>query len=432
MTTVKKAKNIKADDIKILNYTLIQNDRTIKRIEDWRTALKAAENVYNPKRWYLYNIYEELILDPHLTAVSEKRKLNVLKSDIKFLDANGKEDDAITKIIAMPFFRQMCFDILDKVSWGKTVCYFDHFSMDSVGYNLIPRKHLIPEKTMVIKAPFDDEGINWMDPVENKYILEAGLPKDFGLINRAAPYVIFKKNVIQDWSTYDEVYGFPFRKFTYDGTDLSVKTQLENIAKSTFRAPWAVMPREAELEIIQNIQNASSSDIFEKLAKFCDEQVSKLYLGNTLTTDAKGGQYKGAVHENGELRVAENDSYSLLAVLNTEFIKILENFGIKCAGGSFILEDRESQDLTQLMGIDKWLASFLPLSQNYFYETYGKPMPKAGEELIDIASERIEVTSDKSEVQPVTDPSKSKDKVSLSLKWKDRILSFFAKAPKRG
>ena len=40
-----------------------------------------------------------------------------------------------------------------------------------------------------------------------------------------------------------------------------------------------------------NTEKTSSTDLYERLARYCDEQVSKAILGQTLTSDSGGGSY---------------------------------------------------------------------------------------------------------------------------------------------
>ena len=49
----------------------------------------------------------------------------------------------------------------------------------------------------------------------------------------------------------------------------------------------------------------------------------------------EGGNYKGEVHEKAEMRIADSDRHFLLSILNTDFIRVMETFGIQTQGGWF-------------------------------------------------------------------------------------------------
>jgi len=417
----------KTDNIQILNYTLTQVDRSAKGIKEWRNALQSAENITNPRRKLLLDLYDEIILDTHLSAVMEKRKLNVLNSEIKFFDASGKENENIKTIINMPFFRQMCWDILDKIPFGFSLIYFDSLSIEGVGYNLIPRKNVLPERSIVIKEAYDDEGENFAVPPTSNYTIFAGQQRNLGLLAKAAPYVIFKKNAMQDWSTFAEIFGFPFRKATYSNGDIETANLLNKIMEATSRATHIVAPEGCNIEFVE-AKGASSGgvDIFKELSKFCDEQVSKLFLGNTMTTDAQGGNYKGEVHQNSELSFAESDKLYLLSELNTEFIKILECFGFKANGGyfNFVIE-KDNTALNQRFLIDSQLAGLIPIDDDYFYETYG--IPKPSKNTIDKPAED---EPDKTKQNNNSDTITLSNRISMSSLF-NSLRNFFDKAPHR-
>ncbi len=58
----------------VINELIIRSaDRCRKDIATWRAALINAESVYFPNRSRLYDVYEDIILDGHLTGIIAKR-----------------------------------------------------------------------------------------------------------------------------------------------------------------------------------------------------------------------------------------------------------------------------------------------------------------------------------------------------------------------
>ena len=60
-------------------------------IADYMAAIRAAENVDFSRRYKLYDLYSDILMDTHLSCVMEKRKNAVLCSEIEF-QRNGKPD----------------------------------------------------------------------------------------------------------------------------------------------------------------------------------------------------------------------------------------------------------------------------------------------------------------------------------------------------
>ena len=87
-------------------------------IADYMLAIRAFENVDYSRRFRLYDLYEDILMDTHLTSVIEKRKNAVLSSVIEFR-RNGKPDKAVNEQIRSPWFRRLIGDILDAKFWGS-------------------------------------------------------------------------------------------------------------------------------------------------------------------------------------------------------------------------------------------------------------------------------------------------------------------------
>ena len=70
--------------------------RRVYDIGDWRTALRAADNG-RPK--YLYNLFEDILIDGVLADAINKRIEAVLNADVVFLNGPGKEEPSIRSLI---------------------------------------------------------------------------------------------------------------------------------------------------------------------------------------------------------------------------------------------------------------------------------------------------------------------------------------------
>ncbi len=63
----------------------------------------------------------------------------------------------------------------------------------------------------------------------------------------------------------------------------------------------------------------------------CDKQISKGVLGQTMSTDAEGGQYKGDLHNEIRLEIRESDAAQLAATINRSLIRpyVMLNYGVQ-------------------------------------------------------------------------------------------------------
>ncbi len=123
-------------------------------IDEWRSALTQAENVYNPNRQRLYELYNEIILDPHLSAVMDKRIRAVRNRTVQFIGKDGKPDEAISELISQPWFFDLLLHAMEAIFWGHSLIEITRKADGSLSAVLIPRQNVIPEKGIVQLTPY--------------------------------------------------------------------------------------------------------------------------------------------------------------------------------------------------------------------------------------------------------------------------------------
>ena len=99
MDTIKNDINIK--DKKVRSNQLISSTipyvNTLYRIQSdlntFNNALIFAMNVHNPQRIELFRLYQDIMLDAHLSSVINTRKASVLSAGFILVDKDGKENE---------------------------------------------------------------------------------------------------------------------------------------------------------------------------------------------------------------------------------------------------------------------------------------------------------------------------------------------------
>lgn len=367
--------------VQVTNITQVQ--RGSADIEKWRNVQRSAESTTNPNRTGLYDLYADIELDDQVISAQVKRKSEILKKKVVFV-RNGKPDEQVMEQIKSGWFFNFMNELLDTVSWGNSLFQF-YREGDWIKYDLIPRKNVKPEKKIFVRNQNDSDGISYVDNPEYPNILEVNYFKKFGLLMMASPYVIYKRNGLGDFAEFAETFGQPMREGIYDGYDEEVRKKLISDLTNAGRGSVYVHPDGTKVNIIDTPFKASSTGIYDKLIEVCDKAVSKIYLGNTLTTEQgqNGARSLGEVHKEGEESINITDEIWVTNILNYDMIEIFANLGINTLGGEFQLVDKESVDLTKQIEIDNKLVNNigLPLSDDYFYETYGRPKPDNYDEL---------------------------------------------------
>lgn len=417
---------------------LTQTNRQSIDIAAYTTAIKQADNIKTPNRVKWYDICDELMTDAHLRAVIEKRKSAVLSIPIEF-QRGGKPDDKIGEQLRSPWFSKFLSDALDAQVFGFTLLQF-YVENGWINYDLIPRKHVEPVNRLILKNQGDTKGTPFEDFSDLVFV---GEQRNLGLLQAAAPYVIYKRNAMADWAQFCEIYGMPLIEGEYNSMDDEARQKLINDLFDRGANSSLVHPEGTSLKIHDSQTKAGSSELYKSFCEFCNSEVSKLILGNTLTTEAgdKGTQALGTVHRKVEEQIEQSDKQFILNLLNYQMSDVFASLGINTSGGEFSFVIARDNDLTARVNIDVQLKNMgLPIDDDYFYETYGIEKPANYEELKKQQSAAVETAHAPSQNAPTpvetshvasqkTDKTDKKDK-----NLKNRLSGFFAYPPrnKRG
>lgn len=343
-------------------------------IADYMAAVRAAENVDFPRRYKLYDLYSDILLDTHLSSVIEKRRNAVLCADIRFT-RDGKPDDTVNEQIKSPWFNRLVADIIDSRFWGFTLCQF-YRNGPWADYDLIPRKHVDPIRRLILRHQTDITGIPWDNYTD---LLFAGSPDDLGLLAKAAPWVIYKRNTTGDWAQFSEIFGMPIQEYIYDSDDEESRRRAMLDAAQAGSLAQFFHAKDTELRLTEAGNKTGSADVYERLCERCNSEISKLILGNTLTTEAaeKGTQALGTVHKKVEDKVALADRKYVLDVLNYDMADIFARLGIDTAAGEFVFPEKKDIDpATKISVLTQLRNSFsLPVSDDYLYAEFGIEKP---------------------------------------------------------
>ena len=404
-------------------------------ISDYTSAVKSAENVDYTRRYKLFDLYSDILMDTHLTCVIEKRKNAVLCSEIEFRK-NGKPDDKVNEQIASPWFSSLVADILDAKFWGFTLCQF-YKNGEWVNYDLIPRKHADPVRRIILRHQTDITGTSWDEYPD---LLFVGSEDELGLLAKAAPWVIYKRNTTADWAQFSEVFGMPIQEYIYDTNDDDARQRAINDAANAGSLAVFVHSKDTELQLREAGNKTGSADVYERLCERCNNEISKLILGNTLTTESSenGTQALGTVHKKIEDQVAKSDRRYVLNVLNYDMTEIFAAMGIDTTGGEFCFPDPKKVDANTKMSILSQLRNTfnLPIDDDYLYEEFGIDKPKNYEQLKKeyqvmaetIASAPVANKQEEDEEEEYNDKQQKQQEKKRT--FKDWFMRFFGFAPK--
>ncbi len=347
--------------------------RTRTSISDWRTAIKIAENVYNPKRVKLYNIYSEIILDSLLTSQVQNRKLRAISAPFELVNAKGEVDeDSLNLLKQSKWLSRLLEDLLDTIYWGYTVIEFYTTTAGEIDYRLIPRKHIIPESGQITKWEGDLEGIYYREMREyGSWILDFGKEKDLGLFNKTVPHVLMKRFAQSCWSELCEIYGIPPRIGKTNTQDPEMLGRMERMMREMGSAAWMIIDDTEEFEFAQGV--ATKGEVYESLIRLCNNEISLLFSGAVIGQDTKNGNESKETISIGLLdQLVESDKKQMAEWWNSTLLPGLFQIGLLPEGLTFRYPKQE--DLAALWKMTMDAADKFDVPPEFINDKFGIPV----------------------------------------------------------
>jgi hypothetical protein len=347
----------------------VQVHRLRQDVGKWRDALDKAENVYFPDRTQLLNIYADVVLDLHLSAVMQTRLNNVLGRPFKLQDKTGKENEAATELLKKPWFQKFCTYALEKIYYGHSLIEFPvPVDGEFQDCDLIDRQYVSPEMGIVRSMPGMITGTLYREDAQfTAWLIEVGDATDLGLLNKCCTMALYKKNVSGAWADFTEIFGMPFRAITTEaqGEDLE---ELNDLLREMGQNSYGVFPDDVKIEFIA--APTANERLYDTFIERANSELSKAILGQTMTTDNGSSKAQGEVHERVAASYTKADSDFLAGLINTKLLPFLLQHGYQVQGLKFAWDETEQlskaehfkivQGIMQTSGYQvdrKWLES---------------------------------------------------------------------------
>jgi hypothetical protein len=416
------------NNIVVQNITIKTVNRKTQDIDNWKNAIKQFDNLLNPSRVLLYDLYTDITLDGQIESTWGKRQDMVLNKDLLFVK-DGVEDEELNKLLNSSSMRLFIKELHNSIAWGYTliqvnsIFYNEEEEQYVIDFDLIPRKHVHPERNFECVSKdqsFASKDILFKEPPLSRYMIWAGESTDMGLLVKAAQYVIYKRGDFGDWAQFAEMFGMPFREGRYDDYDEKTRVALEQAMEAYGGATYAILPKGAEFKLHENGGNSGSSTLYKDLYSACNAEISKIILGNTLTTEQgdTGAKALGTVHADAETAKNKSDEKYILDTLNSKFKAILKVFGFNVQGGQIWYKSAEKdwEQLGKKWTVVSGIANKVPVGDDFIYEEFDIPKPDNYDQL----KEEMATSNLNDVITPLNDPLNKKP-----TNLKKRILDFF-------
>lgn len=340
--------------------------------------------------------------DPHLFSQLQTRKNAVIGVDFEVLpfsdDPRDKEicDFISDCIFGLESIEDVLMDLLDAIGKGFATSEI-MWGVDSgrIVVNDIKYKHqkrFFWDEYDVFKVRTDDEPNGIIIP-QNKFIIhkykaKSGHPARAGVLRIVAWMYLFKNYDVKDWVAFCETFGMPLRLGKYDiNASEDDKTALMQALVMLGSDAAGIIPKTAEIEFKES-NKSSSINIYESLANFCNREMSKALLGQTLTSEVgSSGSYAASqTHNSVRQDLLEADCKALAQTLLRDLIRplVFFNFGEtkRLPYIKFNCEPPEDTEKAANTYSTVIKEIGLPVAEDHLYEKFGIPKPEEGQKLV--------------------------------------------------
>ena len=372
--------------------------QTRRDIADLQRARALALAATNPKQCLLQDIYTIISDDAHLTSQVNNRKEQTISAGFEMRTADKKIDVKMTDILnELDFIPDLIGHILDSENFGYSLVELS-VEDNTPKVELIPRRNVVPDLGHFYPDTSFDNFLEYRKAKEYKRWLLEFNSGHLGLLNKAVPYVLFKKFAESCWSELCEIYGIPPRVLKTDTRDPQMLDNAENMMRDIGAAAWFIIDTTEDFQFAQGV--STNGDVYNNLVGHSKNEISMLFNGSIVGQDTKNGnESKEKVSMEIAGRLVQADRRMSEIYMNSLVIPALYRIGwIPATTSKFKFSAAE--DIDKLFEMTVKVMPHKKVSDKFIKDKFG-----------------IEVEGDRYEITQPTEPANTK-------KDKDEKLNF--------
>ena len=358
---------------KVENYVVdrIKHHRQLwrKEIDEWHNARYAWYQTTQPRTYPMQELYNDIMLDGHLTGITGNRTLRVVNKPF-CLAVDGVKDQDLTELIKdKEWFQDLLQSAHESIYRGYSLIWLETFENGEIkAVRDIDRRYVLPQHELLLKSIDGINGLKYKELPE--YLLYAQLYDPVGLLEKAAPYTILKRHSWSSWDEFEELFGIPIRIAKIASQSEQVKNEVSGWMEDMGSSAYAVLPMGTEVEIKEN-SKADSFNVFMQKIQQLDKEMSKLVLHQTMTTESGSSRSQGEVHQTTLEELIYADERKMLSFLNTRLLPAMRYHGYVMPEGTKFMIEKTTNVNKQIEIDEKLMRSGYVLKQDYLERTYG-------------------------------------------------------------
>lgn len=321
---VTKAAPSRAATAFLSSLVRLQHSLYKKETADFVYAREAALSIISPNRFDLLQIYRDIDTDLFIRGQINQRIGRIKNRKIKVVNkTTGETDEKLTKLLHKKWFREFKRYVMEAKVYGFSLVYFGKDANGNPVTKLVWREHVIPEHGLVVKNPYDTEGVSFLEGPLAQATIAIGDPESLGMYENLAYAYILRKHSWASWDEFEELFGVPLRWATTDASSTEVLDELEGFLNNMGASNYAIAPRGATLDVKDgNTQDAFG--VFNEKRKAVNEEVSIFIHGNAEQINEKGSRGKSeTIIANTQAEILDDDKEDCLTVINDDLLPFL-------------------------------------------------------------------------------------------------------------
>ncbi len=211
-------------------------------------------------------------------------------------------------------------------------------------------------------------------------LTKLGIPLRRGMARPAAWGYLIQQFTLQDWAAFSEVYGMPLRVGKYnDSASPKDKATLLKAVASIANDAAAIIPAGMTIDF-HEVNGANGAAVFGGLLEYIDKQISKLIVGQTMTSDDGSSLGQAKIHNEVRKDILRADCRQLAETMNRDLIRpfVDLNFGPQERYPAVQLLVPDEEDIAALSdALDKLVPLGLKVKQGEVREKLGLSDPAA-------------------------------------------------------
>ncbi len=337
----------------------------------------------------------------HYASQLQTRRLAIESTDMT-VEADGIDKrivDAVHELINDDGFGEAIGNLSDGISKGyacvEMMWEYERKALRPVQYiERDPRFFQMDRMTLHSLRLAVDGSIEGEALPEAKFLrhmprTKLGLPLRRGMARPAAWAYLIQQFTLQDWAAFSEVYGMPLRvgKYNESASPADKRTLLKAVASIANDAA-AIIPEGMSIDF-HEVNGANGAAVFSGLLDYVDKQISKLVVGQTMTSDNGSSLGQAKIHNEVRLDILRADCKQLAMTINRDLIRpfIDLNFGIQNRYPHVQLPVPDPEDVVALAdALDKLVPLGLKVGQGQVREKLGLSDPGKDDDLLGTAA----------------------------------------------